>query len=111
MHEAKQVHGDVATDVMYHVLIMQIVLCALYSGGRLGLSYYQVESGELWVMNDHAETDDYTLFKRGQSIPPQLESLDLHVNYTLIFSNMQWAWWNSIRALCRLAPVPVWDLW
>ncbi len=44
---------------------LQIVLCAAYTGGCIGLSYYTVETGELHLMNDQKETDDFALFKRG----------------------------------------------
>ncbi len=44
---------------------LQIVLCAVCGGGGVGVSYYCVDTGQLYLMNDKSESDDYALFKRG----------------------------------------------
>ena len=46
-------------------ILVQVVLCAVYGAGRLGLSYYHVDSAHLYLMTDIAETEDFALLKRG----------------------------------------------
>ncbi|XP_064386195.1 mutS protein homolog 5-like [Halichondria panicea] len=55
---------DVGDDYLEISETPQIVLCAAYTGGWIGLSYYTVETGQLHLMNDQKEADDFALFKR-----------------------------------------------
>ena len=40
-------------------------MCVVSGGGKVGLSFYIVETGHVHVMADTAERDDYSLLKRG----------------------------------------------
>jgi len=41
-------------------------MCIVYSGSKVGLAYYQVESAFLYIMADVAEAEDLGLLRRGQ---------------------------------------------
>lgn len=45
---------------------MQVVLCLMLAGGKLGVAYYEVETAHLHIMPDMAEADDLALTHRGQ---------------------------------------------
>ena len=48
------------------LLCVQVVMCLVWTGGKLALSFYTVDSAHLYVMPDMAESDDFGLLKRGQ---------------------------------------------
>ena len=43
-------------------------MCVVSGGGKVGLSFYIVETGHVHVMADTAERDDYSLLKRGTGL-------------------------------------------
>ena len=59
-----------AADI--HVLsacnVTQVILSAFCQAGKLGLSYYNIESASLHFMKDTVEREDYLLFLRGMGI-------------------------------------------
>lgn len=46
-------------------LLLQTILSAFWQAGRLGLSFYEVESASLHFMPDSAEWEDFQLMSRG----------------------------------------------
>ena len=54
-------------------------MCIVYSGGKVGLAYYQVESAFLYVMADMAEAEDLGLLRRGQlRVYAQIQNIDYY---------------------------------
>ena len=53
--------------VMRTKLLLQVVMCAVWGGGKLGLAFYLVETAHLHIMPDRAESEDFGLLKRGGS--------------------------------------------
>ena len=47
--------------------MLQVVMCAVWGGGKLGLAFYLVETAHLHIMPDRAESEDFGLLKRGGS--------------------------------------------
>ena len=45
--------------------IEEMVMCVVWGGWKLGLSFYSVDSGYLHTMCDIAEAEDFGLMKRG----------------------------------------------
>ena len=45
---------------------VQVVLCVVMAGGKLGVAYYEVETAHLYIMPDMAEAEDLALVHRGQ---------------------------------------------
>ena len=47
-------------------LVLQVILCAVWGAGKLGLAYYIVDMAYLFVMPDVAESEDFGMLKRGK---------------------------------------------
>lgn len=45
---------------------VQVVLCVVLAGGKLGVAYYEVETAHLYIMPDMAEGEDLSLINRGK---------------------------------------------
>ena len=41
-------------------------MCVVWGGGKLGLSYYEVDMAILHIMPDVAESQDFGLLRRGR---------------------------------------------
>lgn len=48
------------------LLLFQTIMSAFWQAGRLGLSFYDVESASLRFMPDSAELEDFQLMSRGR---------------------------------------------
>ena len=44
---------------------VQVVMSAVWAGGMLGVAYYLVDTGHLYIMPDAAEREDFGLLRRG----------------------------------------------
>lgn len=48
--------------------VEEVVMCVVWGGCKLGLSFYSVDTGYLHTMCDVAEAEDFGLMKRGESL-------------------------------------------
>lgn len=59
-------HGWLASHRELTCWCVQVVMAFMWSGGKLGLSFYVPDSTDLHIMPDAAEADDFSLLQRGQ---------------------------------------------
>lgn len=45
-----------------------VVMCVVWGGWKIGLSFYSVDTGFLHTMSDVAEAEDFGLTKRGETL-------------------------------------------
>ena len=67
----------------------------MWSGGKLGLAFYVIDSAHLHVMSDVTETDDFCLLRRGQQhilslYPLHLLFLFLRLQFSCKYSQGLW---------------------
>ena len=55
--------GGAASECVY----VQVVMSAVWGGGMLGVAYYLVDTGHLYIMPDAAEREDFGLLRRGKA--------------------------------------------
>lgn len=72
----------------------------MWSGGKLGVSYYTVDTAHLFLMHDTAETNDFELLKRSRRFIPRVPAC-VHV-YPRVptwlfasFPSLQFYWRSS----------------
>ena len=54
-------------------------MCVVWGGGKLGLSYYEVDMAVLHIMPDVAESQDFGLLKRGVLVAWKIEDAVYHI--------------------------------
>ena len=45
---------------------VQVVMSAVWGGGMMGVAYYLVDTGHLYIMPDAAEREDFGLLRRSK---------------------------------------------
>lgn len=52
--------------MVYVCVCVQVVMSAVWGGGMLGMAYFIVDTGHLYIMPDSVEREDFGLLRRGQ---------------------------------------------
>ena len=52
-------------EITLSLYFLQRVLSVVWSGGKLGSSYYDTETSQLYLQMDTIETNDFQFLKRG----------------------------------------------
>ena len=46
----------------------QVFLSVIWSAGKLGVAYYDLETTEIFMMLDTVETEDFTILRKGTPV-------------------------------------------